>query len=45
MNLFNFSESSLAKRTNNANNTTHYVKLGKKDERVPNATTTLFLQE
>jgi len=30
MNIFNFSESSLAKKTNNANNATHYVKLGKK---------------
>jgi len=28
MNVFTFS--SLAKRTNNANNATHYVKLGKK---------------
>jgi len=40
----------ICKRTNNANNATHYVtvKLGKnfgKDERVPNAITALFLQE
>jgi len=29
--------------TNIANKATHYVKLGKKDERVPNAITTLFV--
>jgi len=37
--------SSPAKRTNNASNTTHYVRLGKNDERVPDAITALLVSE
>jgi len=32
-------------RTNNTNHATHHVKIIKKDERLPNAIATVFLQE